>query len=105
MRSSLRSAAICIVAICACSASAAAARTLAVGADRALKTPSAAASVAADGDTIVIDAGEYFDCAVWRANNLTIEGGGENVVITDKACEGKGLFVIHGNDVTVRNLT
>jgi hypothetical protein len=81
------------------------ARTLAVGADQELKLPSAAAAVARDGDTIVIAAGEYFDCAVWRANHLTIEGKGTDVVITDKACEGKGLFIARGNDMTIRNLT
>jgi hypothetical protein len=82
-----------------------AARTLLVGADRELKSPSAAAAIAADGDTIAIDPGEYFDCAVWRANGLTIEGGADDVVITDKACEGKALFVTSGNDLTIRNLT
>lgn len=83
----------------------ASARVLVVGVDRDLKLPSAAASIADDGDTITIDAGEYFDCAVWRANGLTIEGSGKDVVITDKACEGKALFIIRGNDVTIRNLT
>jgi hypothetical protein len=81
------------------------ARTLMVGADQELKLPSAAAAVARDGDTIIIAAGEYFDCAVWRANHLTIEGKGTDVVITDKACEGKGLFIARGNDMTIRNLT
>ena len=105
MRSPLRSAHLSIAAICACCVSIASARTLVVGADREFTSPSAAAAVAADGDTIAIEAGEYFDCAVWRADDLTIEGSGENVVITDKVCEGKGLFVIRGNNVTIRNLT
>src|SRR5258708_26983509 len=30
---------------------------------------------------------------------------GADVVITDKACQGKALFVITGDDVSVRNLT
>jgi hypothetical protein len=83
------------------------ARTLLVGPDEALKVPSAAAGVAADGDTIEIapQEGGYFDCAIWRASRLTIEGRGPGVVITDKTCEGKALFVISGDDVTVRNLT
>lgn len=82
-------------------------KTLVVGPDQELKVPSAAAAKAADGDTIVIEplAGGYYDCAVWRANHLTIEGRGEGVVITDKTCQGKALFVIDGNDVTIRNLT
>ncbi len=83
----------------------ASARTLAVGPDEALKLPSDAAAAARDGDTIEIAAGEYFDCAVWHASHLTIEGEGDGAVITDKPCEGKGLFVTAGDDITIRNLT
>jgi hypothetical protein len=105
MRSPARLTHLGIVLVCACIGSAATARTLVVGADRELKVPSAAAAVASDGDTVAIDAGEYFDCAVWRANGLTIEGSADNVVITDTTCEGKALFVTVGNDITIRNLT
>jgi hypothetical protein len=105
MRSILQLALPCIALIGACGIAPVSARTLLVGAERELAAPSAAALVAADGDTVVIDTGEYFDCAVWRANRLTIEGGAENVVITDKTCDGKALFVIAGNDITIRNLT
>jgi hypothetical protein len=85
----------------------AAAETLLVGDGHKLKMPSEAAAVVKDGDTVQIEPheGGYFDCAVWRQNNLTIEGKGQNVVITDKACAGKALFVIDGNNVTIRNLT
>ncbi len=90
-----------------CLAVSAAARTLEVGPDKPLKQPSEAAAVAADGDHIVIAAGEYFDCAVWKASKLVIEGTGkpEDTVITDKACNGKGLFLIDGEGITIRNLT
>jgi hypothetical protein len=83
------------------------ARTLEVGQGKPYATPSAAAAAAEDGDRIAIAPGEYFDCAVWRANKLVIEGTGANAsaVITDKTCQGKALFVIAGSDVTVRNLT
>ena len=81
------------------------AKTLVVGPDQELKAPSAAAAVASDGDTIEIAPGEYFDCAVWKVNHLTIEGKGAGAVITDLSCEGKALFVIRGNDITIRNLT
>jgi hypothetical protein len=85
------------------------AKTLVVGPNQALKMPSDAAASAADGDTIQIEPsaekGGYFNCAVWKANHLTIEGKGENVVITDLSCQGKALFVIDGDDVTIRNLT
>jgi hypothetical protein len=82
------------------------AATLEVGEGKKYAAPSAAAAVAQDGDHIVIAAGEYFDCAFWRANNLVIEGAGpDKTVITDKVCGGKALFVIDGNNITVRNLT
>ncbi len=81
------------------------AATLRVGPDAALKTPSAAAAAAADGDTVEIAPGDYFDCAIWRASNLTIEGSGPGVVLTDLPCEGKAAFVTRGNGITLRNLT
>src|SRR6202035_4266239 len=81
------------------------AATLEVGANRTYKTPAAAAAVAKTGDHIEIEPGTYFDCAVWRADDLVIEGTGPGVVITDKTCMGKGLFVVEGNNTTVRNLT
>ena len=84
---------------------AALAAVLEVGASHELKVPSAAARVAHDGDTVEIEPGEYFDCAVWAANRLTIVGKGSGVVITDKTCEGKALFITRGNDITVRNIT
>jgi hypothetical protein len=81
------------------------AMTLDVGPKRLLQTPSEAAARARDGDRIEIAPGRYSDCAVWRASNLVIEGVGPGVIIADKTCEDKGIFVIVGNDVTVRNLT
>jgi len=85
---------------------AALARTLEVGPGRDYDRPSAAAAVAEDGDTVSIAPGEYFDCAIWRANHLTIVGepGGDGVTITDAVCQGKAAFVIPGNAVTVRNI-
>ena len=79
--------------------------TLKVGPSETYKAPSAAAAAAENGDHIEIEPGEYFDCVVWGADNLVIEGTGPGVVITDKTCMGKGLFVIQGNNTTVRNLT
>jgi hypothetical protein len=84
----------------------AAAATLEVGAGKTYAAPSDAAAAARDGDRVMIAAGSYFDCAVWRANHVTIEGAGPGAtVITDKSCEGKGLFITRGNDITIRNLT
>ncbi len=79
--------------------------TLKVGPNQTYKVPSAAAAIAKTGDHIEIQPGQYFDCAVWRADNLVIEGTGPGVVVTDKTCEGMGLFVIWGKNTTVRNLT
>ncbi len=86
---------------------AAIARTLEVGPDKPYMAPSLAAADAKDGDRILIGPGEYFDCTVWQANNLVIEGAAPDAktVITDKTCQGKAIFVIAGNDTTVRNLT
>jgi len=81
------------------------AKTLRVGPNQTYKLPSQAAEVAQNGDHIQIDPGEYFDCAVWHADNLVIEGTGPGVVIRDKTCWGKGLFVIAAENTTVRNLT
>jgi len=89
------------------------ARTLLVGPGRAYDRPSAAAAVARAGDTVLIAAGEYFDCARWRADGLTIAGevsgtaggqAGGDVTLTDLACDGKAAFVIEGNGVTIRHL-
>jgi hypothetical protein len=81
--------------------------TYRVGADLEYKALSQVVPKLKSGDTVTIAAGEYFDCAVIRTNNVTIEGLGPNgtSVITDKACEGKGLLVISGAHVTIRNLT
>jgi nitrous oxidase accessory protein NosD len=90
-----------------CVAPPAGAKTLLVGPGRELKQPSDAAAAAQDGDTIEIDPVKdgYFDCAVLKASHLTVVGKGEDVVLTDKTCQGKAIFVTTGNDITVRNLT
>ncbi len=78
---------------------------LEVGPTQRLKLPSQAAAAASAGDIIRIAPGDYTDCAVWRTNRLTIEATGEGAVLADKTCAGKGIFVIDGNDITVRNIT
>lgn len=86
-------------------AATASARVLAVGPTEQLKLPSEAASVAHAGDTIRIAPATYTDCAIWRADNLTIEATGAGATLADRSCAGKGIFVINANDVTVRNIT
>jgi Right handed beta helix region len=61
-----------------------------------------AALKAADGDTIIIKDGDYKQCAVWKASNITIKAQSPGkVIIHDQSCNGKGIFVISGNNVTV----
>jgi hypothetical protein len=81
-------------------------RTLKVGPTEMYLTPSDAAARAFDGDTVVIDAGHYHDCSVWKASNLTIQANGDGDVVIDGAvCEGKGLLVIKGDNVSIRGIT
>lgn len=75
-------------------------RVLAVGPARELKMPSAAARIAQRGDVIEIDPGTYADCAVWRADNITIRGGGK-AHVKDVSCDGRGIWIIWGRNTTV----
>jgi hypothetical protein len=85
----------------------ASAATLKVGETQDYKMPSEAIAKAEDGDTILIDPGEYIDCAVVKQDKLVIQGVNpdRSAVMTDKGCAGKGLLVTQGNDITVRNIT
>jgi hypothetical protein len=82
------------------------ARILKVGPTRDLKSPSDAARVAHDGDVVEIDAGDYTDTAVWRQNRLWIRGvnGRPHLKAPVQVAEGKGIWVIAGDDATVENI-
>ena len=83
------------------------AATLQVGFGKKYLVPSIAAKFAKDGDTIEIDAGDYpKDAATWKQNNLTIRGvGGQAHLNADGAsAEGKGIWVIRGNNVIIENI-
>lgn len=80
------------------------AHTLTVGPHDAYRLPSDAAAAARAGDTILIAGGDYSDCAVWKADDLTIVAQGP-VTIDGPVCGGKGLFVIQGRDTMVRGIT
>jgi len=80
-------------------------QTLTVGPSQAYALPSDAARAAKPGDTIRIFPGTYTDCAVLDVDGLVIEGAGPNVVLQGKVCNGKGIFVTAGNDITIRNIT
>jgi hypothetical protein len=82
-------------------------RTWHVGPDRRLATPSAAAAVAGDGDTVLIDAGIYVgDVATWTQDDLTLRGvGGRPHLQADgSSAQGKAIWVIAGDRTTVDRL-
>lgn len=78
-----------------------------VGPERIYRLPSDAAKIAQDGDTVEIDAGEYLgDVAIWRQSNLTLRGvgGRAHIKAEGKNAEGKGIWVVKGNNVKIENL-
>lgn len=78
---------------------------LEVGAGGTFKAPSEAAAAAKPGDVIRIHPGTYYDCAVWNAGDLAIEGTGPGVILTDKICQGKAIFVVDADDVRIAGIT
>jgi hypothetical protein len=81
--------------------------TLQVGPERTLKTPSEAAKLARDGDTIEIDAGVYpNDYAVWDQKDLTIRGVGgmAHLESTGLIPNGKAIWIISGNHTVIENV-
>jgi hypothetical protein len=81
-------------------------RILRVGPARDLKLPSEAARIARAGDVVEIDAGEYTDTTVWRQDRLWIRGvnGRPHLKSPPLPAEGKAIWVISGDDVTVENV-
>lgn len=55
--------------------------------------------------TVEIEAGSYSSCAVWTTNDITIVGLGSGAKIAGSVCSGKGLFVVDGNNVTIKNIS
>ncbi len=81
-----------------------AARVIAVGPARAVKSLAQAARIAGNGDTLVVDAGDYTgDCAVWTQDRLTIRasGGRVRLLADGRHVEGKGIWVARGGDMRV----
>lgn len=83
-------------------------KILRVGPQQPLRSIAAAAKLAADGDTIEVEAGDYrADVAIWKQANLTIRGIGPDRprLIADGAhVEGKGIWIVRGGTITVENL-
>tara|TARA_R110002096_G_scaffold259030_1_gene452593 strand:+ start:63974 stop:65221 length:1248 start_codon:yes stop_codon:yes gene_type:complete len=80
---------------------------LEVGPGKTYATPSAAAAVAVDGDVVEIAAGEYTnDFATWSQNNLTLRGVGgfAHLRATELVSNGKGIWVVRGDNVRIENI-
>ena len=78
-----------------------------VGPSYALKTLSAAAAQAVDGDTFEVEAGDYpGDVAVWERHNITVRAlnGRVRLMARGMAAEGKGIWVLRGGAMTVQGL-
>lgn len=81
-----------------------------VGATQSIQTLAQAATVAQSGDTVDIDAGTYTGSgilAAWTQSNITIEGVGGTVKLDATGLDipnRKGIFVISGTNVTVKNI-
>ncbi|MFM9886254.1 MAG: right-handed parallel beta-helix repeat-containing protein [Burkholderiales bacterium] len=82
-------------------------RILRVGPGKDFLLPSIAAEFARDGDTVEIDSTTYdSDAAIWRANNLTIRAAGKRAHMRAQGvhAEGKGTWVIKGNNTIIENI-
>lgn len=83
-------------------------RTLRVGPEQQIRSISVAAAMAKDGDTIEIEAGDYFaDVAVFKQAKLTLRGVGPTrprLIASGASAEGKAIWVIRGGQITVENI-
>lgn len=82
-------------------------QVLEVGPGQQYSLPSQAARAARDGALVEIHSGAYVgDVAIWRQSDLTLRGVGERPHLRagGRAAEGKAIWVIKGDRVTVENL-
>lgn len=83
-------------------------RIIQVGGNSAIQTIAEAASVAKDGDTVVIAPGEYYgDVAIWKQDRLTIRagaGGRVKLIAAGSQVEGKGIWVVAGGRISVEDI-
>lgn len=70
------------------------------------RSPSQAFADAKDGDRIEIQAGTYHDVGVLKANRVTVLGvnGRPQIDGQGKIADGRGIWVIYGNDTTLDNI-
>lgn len=76
-----------------------------VGPGQEYQRPSDVQRVVRSGDTVEIAPGTYVDCVLWpkQLDGLTIEG--KDVIMQDKTCGDKGIFVVSSDNVTIRGIT
>lgn len=82
-------------------------RTLRVGTGERYKTIASAAEAARDGDLVEIAAGDYVgDVAYWPQSDLTLRGvgGRPHLKAAGRHSQGKGIWVISGDNVLVENI-
>lgn len=78
-----------------------------VGSARIYKKPSEVAPLVNHGDTIYIDGGNYLgDVCAWNKNDLKIIGinGKPHLQANGVSAMGKGIWVLTGNNITVKNV-
>lgn len=82
-------------------------RVLRVGPGRELRSPSDAARIARDGDTVEIDAGIFVnDHAHWRQHRLTLRGVGGPAHLASRGAipNRKAIWIIDGDDVAIEHI-
>ena len=82
-------------------------RVLAVGPKRTVQTLARAARLAADGDTVEVDAGEYVgDVAVWTQDRLTVRAVGGRALLraAGRSAEGKAIWVVRGGTMRIEGI-
>lgn len=81
------------------------AATLTVGPGKQYAKPSQASANAHDGDSVLIDGGDYpDDCTTWTRNNLTIIGVNGRPHLHNKICASKAIWNIDGSNTTIDNI-
>lgn len=74
-----------------------------VGPNRQYKKPSEAAAVVQEGDTVLIDPGDYVDGCVWPVS-VTIKGNGGVPSVGGYVAESKGVWVVQGAATVIENI-
>jgi hypothetical protein len=78
-----------------------------VGPARAIATPAQAAAVAHDGDVVEFDDADYAGAASWPQSRIVLRGAGHGrprMHANGTSAEGKGIWVIKGDDVVIENI-